>query len=287
MLILVDASGYIYRAFYALPPLTKADGTPTGAVLGFCRMLWQLKKDRADASHFGVVFDKGRCAHRTALYPPYKAQRPSLPDDLRLQLDPLRDAARAFGFQVIEAPNVEADDLIASYAAEAERRCDDVTIVSADKDMMQLIRPGVVMWDPLKQREITVDDVRAKLGVRPELAIDAQALIGDASDNVPGVPGVGAKTAGALLEQFGSLDALLANWQQVSRPKIRDALMLHAGTARQARDLVALRCDVALPLPMKALEARDVDAARLIAFANSMEFVSFAADVAAFYGASA
>lgn len=285
--ILVDASGYIYRAFYAQPPLTKADGTPVGCIHGYLQMLWSLKKQHVTASHFGVCFDKGKSAARVAIYPEYKGHRPPMPDDLKTQLGMVRDATRAVGLPVIEAENVEADDLIASYAEAFRANGDAVIIVSVDKDLMQLMADGIEMFDPIKDRPLTVDDVVAKLGVGPEQATDAQALIGDSTDNVPGVPKIGPKTAGALLARFGSLNNLLANRQAVDKPAIRDSLMLNREKALLSRDLVTLMRDVPLPLPLKALEARDVDAAALVAFCKHMEFASLGADIEAFYGVAA
>lgn len=285
--ILVDASGYIYRAFYAQPPMTKADGTPTGCIHGYTRMLWNLKKRHAAESHFGVCFDKGKSAARVEMYSDYKAHRPPMHEDLKTQLGMVRDATRAFGLPVIEADGIEADDLLASYAEAFQANGDDVVIVSVDKDLMQLMGDGVTLYDPLKDRTITDEDVIAKLGVRPHLAIDAQALIGDASDNVPGVPKIGPKTAGALLDQFGSLDGVLDNWHKVTKPAIRDSLMLSRDKALLSRQLVTLIRDVPLPLPLKALEAKDVDAAKLVAFCKQMEFASLGADIEAFYGVSA
>ena len=285
--ILVDASGYIYRAFYSQPPMTKADGTPVGCLHGYTQMLWSLKKQHVTASHFGVCFDKGKSTARVALHPDYKGHRPPIHDDLKSQLAMVRDATIAVGLPVIEQEGVEADDLLASNATAFRANGDDVIIVSVDKDLMQMIGDGVEMHDPIKKRPITLEDVIAKLGVGPELAIDAQALIGDATDNVPGVPKIGPKTAGQLLTRFGSLDALLANWQAVDKPAIRDSLMLNRDRALLSRKLVTLMRDVPLPVPLKALEARDVDAAKLVAFCAQCEFASLGAEVEAFYGVAA
>lgn len=288
--ILVDASGYIYRAFYVQPTLVRTDGTPVGCIHGYLRMLWNLKKRHAGDTHFGVIFDKGRCATRTALHPGYKANRPPIPEDMRIQLSMIRDATRAFGIPVVEQDNVEADDLIASYAAAFRANGDDVLIVSADKDMFQLLddEDGLVaMYDPVKERMIEPADVVAKLGVGPRLAIDAQALIGDATDNVPGVPKIGVKTAGALLAQFGSLDAVLDNWQAITQRAVRDSIMLNRDKALLSRDLVTLNRHLPLPLPLKALEAKDVTVGPLLAFCQEMEFASLGADIAAFYQVNA
>lgn len=281
--MLVDASGFIYRAFYAMPPMTRADGYPTGAIHGFCTMLWRLKKRHTQATHFGVVFDKGKSSARTAAYPDYKAKRPPQPDDLQKQLSAVRDATRAFGMPVVEADGVEADDLLASYAEAFRANGDDVIIVSPDKDVIQLIRTGVGILCPIKDARVGLADSLTKFGVPPRLVADAQGLIGDPSDNIPGVPGVGPKKAGALLEQFGSLDAVLEHANTVPQKALRSALMTYADQARLSRDLATLDRSVPLPLPLKSLEARDVDAVALLDFARAMEFQSFAADVAAFY----
>lgn len=281
--MLVDASGFIYRAFYAMPPMTRADGFPTGAVHGFCTMLWRLKKKHAQATHFGVVFDKGKSAARTARYPDYKAKRPPQPDDLQKQLSVVRAATRAFGMPVVESDGVEADDLLASYAEAFRANGDDVIIVSPDKDVIQLIRTGVGILCPIKDARVGLADSLAKFGVPPRLAADAQGLIGDSSDNIPGVPGIGPKKAGALLEQFGSLEAVLANADMVQQKGMRAALKAYADQARLSHELATLDSAVPLPVSLKALEARDVEAVALLEFARSMEFTSFAADVAAFY----
>lgn len=285
--ILVDASGYIYRAFYAQPPLTKADGTPVGCIHGYLQMLWNLKRQHVTASHFGVCFDKGKSAARVAIHSDYKAHRPPMHEDLKSQLAMVRDATRAVGLPVIEEDGIEADDLLASYATAFRANGDDVIIVSVDKDLMQMMGDGVEMYDPIKKRLLTVEDVVAKLGVGPELAIDAQALIGDPTDNVPGVPKIGPKTAGQLLGRFGSLDAVLDNWAQIEKPAIRDSLMMSRDRALLSRQLVTLARDVPLPLPLKALEAKDVDAASLVAFCAQCEFASLGAEVQEFYGVAA
>lgn len=285
--ILVDASGYIYRAFFSQPPMTKADGTPIGCIHGYLTMLWNLKRQHVAASHFGVCFDKGKSAARVALHPDYKGHRPPMHDDLKSQLALVRDATRAVGLPVIEQEGIEADDLLASYATAFCANGDDVVIVSVDKDLMQMMGDNVQMFDPMKKRALTVEDVIAKLGVGPELAVDAQALIGDATDNVPGVPKIGPKTAGQLLNRFGSLDAILGNWQAIDKPAIRDSIMLNVDKALLSRKLVTLMRDVPLPLPLKALEAKDVDAGRLVEFCAQCEFASLGAEIQTFYGVAA
>lgn len=286
--ILVDASGYIYRAFYAQPPLSRSDGMPTGCIHGYVRMLWGLKRQHADASHFAVIFDKGKSAKRVALYPSYKANRPPMHEDLRAQLAVVRDATRAFGFPVVEQDGVEADDLIASYAEAFAQRGQSVIIASADKDMMQLIEPPVIeMFDTLKGRLIDTDDVIAKLGVPPRLAVDAQALIGDSVDNIPGARGIGPKNAGKLLMQYGDLDSLLANWRDVKPASARDSLLNNREAILLSRALATLSRDVPLPLPLEAIESANIDVNGVLEFARQMEFVSFAADVAAHHGVAA
>ncbi len=288
--VLVDGSSYIYRAFYSQPPMTKMDGTPIGAIHGYSRMLWNLKKKHVTATHFAVVLDKGRSTARTAIYPEYKAQRTPMPDDLRSQLGLIRDATRAFRIPVVEAQGIEADDLIASYASASNANGDDALIISVDKDLMQTIttgRPSTAMWDPVKETEITPDYVYAKFGVWPHQMRDLQALMGDTSDNVPGIPSVGPKTAAALLKQFGSFDGVMERWREINKPKIRDMVMAHRANALLSRELVTLKTDAELPVPMKELESVDVDAATLVDFAKSMEMISFAADVESFYGVPA
>ena len=281
--MLVDASGYIYRAFYVLEALERSDGFPTGAILGFCRMLWKLKKQHAQATHFAVIFDAGKSAARTALYPAYKDNRKERPVELVKQLPHVRGAARAFGFPVIEKDGVEADDLLASYAEAFAVNGDPVIIVSPDKDMIQLIRDDIGVFCPLKDRRIGMADSLEKFGVPPRLAVDAQAVIGDTTDNIPGIKGIGPKKIGPLLSRYGSLDALFDNLHELPMNATRRALEMGRQDALLSRQLATLDRNVPLPAPLRALEARDVDAASLLDFARHMEFHSFAADVASFY----
>ena len=209
-LVLIDGSGYIFRAFFALPPLTDPKGVPTGAVFGFCNMLFRLVQDMA-GDQLVVVFDKGKASFRDKIYADYKANRAEPPPDLVPQFPLVREAARAIGLPVVEAENYEADDIIATYAREAREQGQEVIVVSSDKDLMQLIGPGVQMYDPMKQKAIERAEVIERFGVGPELVRDVLALAGDTSDNVPGVPGIGVKTAAQLLQEFHSLDELLAN----------------------------------------------------------------------------
>src|SRR6201996_3913898 len=223
-LYLVDGSGFIFRAFHALPDLTRADGTHIGAVLGFCNMLHRLLTD-LQAEHIAVIFDAARKTFRNEIYPDYKAHRPPPPPELIPQFAIIRDATRAFGLPCIEAANYEADDLIAAYAREAVAKKLPVRIVSSDKDLMQLIRPGVEMFDPLKAVPIGAEEVLKKFGVTADKVVDVQALAGDSTDNVPGVPGIGVKTAAELINQYGSLEALLAEAANIKQPKRREALI--------------------------------------------------------------
>ena len=240
---LVDGSGYIFRAYHALPPLTRADGTPVNAVYGYCTMLLKLMED-AEADSMAVIFDAGRKTFRNDIYPDYKANRDEPPEDLVPQFDLIRQATRAFGRPCIEQQGYEADDLIATYARLARERGIDVTIVSSDKDLMQLVRPGVAMLDPMKNRRIGEAEVRERFGVGPDKVVEVQALAGDSSDNVPGVPGIGVKTAALLVGEYGDLEAVLAHAEDIKQPKRRQNLIEHAELARISRELVRLRDDV-------------------------------------------
>ncbi|HUD51572.1 DNA polymerase, partial [Parvibaculum sp.] len=235
-LFLVDGSGYIFRAYHALPPLTrKSDGLPTGAVAGFCNMLYKLiedTKDEFEPTHLAVIFDASGKTFRNDIYPQYKAQRPEPPEDLVPQFSLVRDAVRAFSVPSIEMLNYEADDLIATYARLAQRAGARVTIVSSDKDLMQLVSDDVDMLDTMKMKTIKHAEVMEKFGVPPEKVIDVQALAGDSVDNVPGVPGIGIKTAAQLIQEFGSLDSLLAsNVEECERrlSEVQDELDKEAG----------------------------------------------------------
>ncbi len=219
-LVLIDGSGYIFRAFFALPPLTSPDGKPVGAVFGFCNMLFKLAQDRPH-ERLVVVFDKGRASFRNDMYEAYKANRDEPPDDLIPQFPLVRKAAEAFGLPVVEIEGYEADDIIATYARQAQAEGRPVTIVSSDKDLMQLIDGGIEMYDPMKAKPIDRAEVIEKFGVGPELVGDVLALAGDSSDNVPGVPGIGVKTAAQLLQEFGSLEGLLAGAETIKQPKRR------------------------------------------------------------------
>ncbi len=272
-LLLVDGSGYLFRAFFALPPMTRPDGTPVNAVLGFTSMLWKLLQEHPD-DHVVVVFDAGKKSFRNDLYEAYKANREEAPEELVPQFPLVREAARAFELPVVEVAGLEADDLIASYARAARQAGEEVVVVSSDKDLMQLVGDGVSMWDPLKQKPIDRDAVIERMGVPPEQVRDLLALTGDTSDNVPGVPGIGPKTAAQLLEEYGSLEGLLARLDTIRQPKRRQALEENAERARLSWRLVGLKDDAPLPVPIEAARRRPLDARKLLAFCQENGFRS-------------
>ena len=272
-LVLIDGSGFVFRAFHALPPMTRPDGTPVNAVFGFCNMLARFLREH-EGTHLAVIFDAGRKTFRNRLYPDYKAHRPEPPPELVPQFALVREATEAFGVPAIDAVDWEADDLIAAYTSAAEALGGETLIVSSDKDLMQLIRPGVGLLDPIKQKPIGPAEVVAKFGVPPGKLIDLQALMGDAADNVPGVPGIGPKTAAQLLGEFGDLDAVLAEAPAMKPSKRRDALIAHADEARLSRELVTLRADAPLPRPLAALAVAEPDRGRLAAWLAAQDFRS-------------
>ncbi len=288
---LIDGSGFIFRAYHALPPLTrKSDGLPIGAVAGFSNMVWKMLQETrgADApTHVAVIFDKSEATFRNDLYPEYKQNRPPAPDDLVPQFGLIRDATRAFNLPCIEMAGFEADDIIATYATLAAAAGARVTVVSADKDLMQLVAPGIEMFDTLKNKAIGPDEVFEKFGVGPDRVIDVQALAGDSVDNVPGAPGIGIKTAAALIGEYGDLDTLLARAGEIKQPKRRETLQAFADQIRVSRDLVTLRRDVPLEDPLDALELHDPDAGTLLAWLGEMEFRGLASRVAAKLGVDA
>ncbi len=274
-LYLVDGSGYIFRAYHMLPPLTRKDGTPVGCVLGFCNMLWKLAEEAlADArfSHIAVVFDSGRVTFRNQIYPAYKANRPEPPEDLIPQFPLVREGVRAFNLACIEEAGFEADDVIASYAKAAREQGIEVVIVSSDKDLMQLVRDGVSLFDPMKLRPIGVAEVIEKFGVPPEQVPDVQALAGDSTDNVPGIPGIGVKTAAQLISVYGDLENLLAHAAEIGQPKRREALINAKAAARLSRQLVKLRDDAPLRIPISNLRFHQPEIAPLLEFLVGMEF---------------
>jgi DNA polymerase-1 len=273
---LVDGSGYIFRAYHALPPLTrKSDGLPVNAVLGFCNMLWKLlneMKPEERPTHLAVVFDKSEKTFRTDFYPQYKAHRPDIPGDLIPQFPLIREAVRAFDIPCLEQQGFEADDLIATYvriACKAQATC---TIVSSDKDLMQLVNDCVVMYDTMKDKRIGIAEVVEKFGVPPEKVIEVQALIGDSTDNVPGVPGIGVKTAAQLIAEYGDLETLLKRAGEIKQEKRRQTLIDNAELARVSKRLVTLDQNVALDVPIEDLAVHEPDYKHLVAFLKAMEF---------------
>jgi DNA polymerase-1 len=281
---LVDGSSYIFRAYHALPPLNrKSDGLQVNAVLGFCNMLWKLLRDMPPdnrPTHLAIIFDKSEITFRNKLYPDYKAHRPPAPDDLIPQFSLIRDAVRAFDLPCLEQGGFEADDLIATYAREAGERGATATIVSSDKDLMQLVTDKVTMYDTMKDRRIGIAEVIEKFGVPPEKVVEVQALAGDSTDNVPGVPGIGIKTAAQLIVEYGDLETLLLRAGEIKQPKRREALIENAEKARISRKLVLLDDKVALDVPLDELAVHEPDARKLIAFLKAMEFSTLTRRVA-------
>src|SRR5215468_7633389 len=285
---LVDGSSYIFRAYHALPPLNrKSDGLQVNAVLGFCNMLWKLMRDMKpdeQPTHLAVVFDKSERTFRSEMYPDYKAHRPDPPDDLRPQFGFIREAVHAFDIPCLEQAGFEADDLIATYVRETCEAGATATIVSSDKDLMQLVNDCVVMLDTMKDRRIGPDEVKEKFGVGPDKVIEVQALIGDSTDNVPGVPGIGVKTAAQLIGEYGDLETLLAHASEIKQQKRRESLIEHAEKARLSKTLVTLDAHVPLDVSLADIAVHDPDAKRLIAFFKAMEFNSLTRRVAEFSG---
>ncbi|HWF00153.1 MAG TPA: DNA polymerase I [Caulobacteraceae bacterium] len=280
-LYLVDGSGFIFRAFHALPPLTrKTDGLPVGAVQGFCNMLWKLLVDMKAApdapTHLAVIFDHSEETFRNKLYADYKAHRPPAPQDLIPQFPLVREATRAFGVPCLELPGYEADDLIAAYACHVRDIGGEVVIVSSDKDLMQLVGDRVSMLDTMKNVRIGREQVIEKFGVGPERVVDVQALCGDPVDNVPGAPGIGIKTASALINEYGDLDSVLMRAAEIKQDKRRQTLIDFADQIRLSRELVRLDCETPLPSPLDALEVAEPEPQILADFLAAMEFRTLA-----------
>ncbi len=286
-LYLIDGSGYIFRAFHALPPMTRPDGTPVNAVYGFANMLMKLMDDLRDTSveeSIAVVFDTKRHTFRSEIYKEYKAHRPEAPEELKPQFAIIRDAVRAFNVCCLEKEGFEADDLIATYAKIGQEAKFDVVVISADKDLMQLLRPGVTMIDPMKNRTIGPEQVMEKFGVLPDKVIDVQALAGDSSDNVPGVPGIGVKTAAELITQYGDLETLLAKAGEIKQPKRRENLVNNAELARISKQLVTLRDDVETDVALEKLKWVEPDPNTLLNFISAQGFKSLVNKVSARLG---
>src|SRR3954453_22544811 len=276
-LYLVDGSSYIFRAYHRLPPLTNRHGTPAGAVYGYTTMLWKLAGDlsRADGpTHMAVILDASEHTHRNEMYDQYKAHRPPPPEDLVPQFPLIRVATRAFSIPCIEEEGLEADDIIACYVMAAKAAGWKVTIVSSDKDLMQLIDEdaGIDMLDTMNDRRIGREQVLEKFGVPPEKVGDVLALMGDSVDNVPGVPGIGPKTASQLIQAFGDLETVLASTDQISKPKLKQSLIDHADNARLSRELVRLVCDAPLPEPLEDLALKGIPPEPLKEFLEEQGF---------------
>jgi len=269
--VLIDGSGFIFRAFHALPPMTRGDGTPVNAVYGFANMLMRLLTE-LPADRIAVIFDHSGRSFRNDLYPEYKAHRPDAPEELVPQFPLIRDATRAFNLACVEREGYEADDIIATYVRQAREAGADVTIVSSDKDLMQLVGEHVTMYDGLKGKSIGVEEVREKFGVGPDKVVDVQALAGDASDNVPGVPGIGVKTGAELIRAYGDLENLLAHAGEIKQPKRRERLIEFADQARLSRELVRLRDDVPLDDGLDSLIRRPPDPEALTEFLRAQDF---------------
>ncbi|MCF2521779.1 DNA polymerase I [Bradyrhizobium sp. G127] len=283
-IFLVDGSGYIFRAYHALPPLNrKSDGLQVNAVLGFCNMLWKLMRDMPPENrptHLAIIFDKSEKTFRNEFYAEYKAHRPPAPDDLIPQFALIREAVRAFDLPCLEQIGYEADDLIATYVREACERGATATIVSSDKDLMQLVTDCVSMYDTMKDKRIGIPEVIEKFGVPPEKVVEVQALAGDSVDNVPGVPGIGIKTAAQLIAEYGDLETLLTRAGEIKQPKRRESLIEHAEKARISKRLVQLDANVPLDVPLDELAVHEPDARKLISFLKAMEFSTLTRRVA-------
>ena len=292
-LFLIDGSGYIFRAYYALPPLTrKSDGLPVGAVSGFCNMLYSfLEKAKSGNSmdtptHLAVIFDSARKNFRNDIYKDYKGNRSDAPDDLVPQFDYIRKAVKAFNLPSIELLNYEADDLIATYKSEAKKKKIKLTIVSSDKDLMQLVDSETFMLDTMKDRHIGINEVKEKFGVLPDKVIDVQSLAGDSVDNIPGVPGIGIKTAAELINQFGSLDKLLEKAETIKQPKRRQALLENKDKALISRKLVTLKNDVPVKETIDDFVLKSLDKEKIFNFLDEMEFSKIKKRIEQTYGKS-
>ncbi|WP_415313238.1 DNA polymerase I [Candidatus Pelagibacter sp. Uisw_106] len=288
---LVDGSGYIFRAYYALPPLTrKSDGLPVGAVSGFCSMLFKLLEDSKSnenlqkPTHFAVIFDAARKTFRNEIYSDYKANRSEAPDDLAPQFEYIRKSVVAFNLPSVDLPNYEADDLIATYAEQILAKGAKVTIVSSDKDLMQLYRKDVRIFDPMKNKFITSEDIVTKFGVGPEKVIDVQSLAGDSSDNVPGVPGIGVKTAAELINKYGTLEKLLDNAQEIKQNKRRETLIENKDKAIISKKLVTLMKDAPVERKIEEFHLKEIDKNKLYKFLREMEFNRLLSSVISAYG---
>ena len=288
---LIDGSGYIFRAYYALPPLTrKSDGLPTGAVSGFCSMLFKLLEDsKSDRNlqkptHFAVIFDSARKTFRNEIYSDYKANRSEAPDDLAPQFEYIRKSVLAFNLPSVELSNYEADDLIATYVEKILKGGAKVTIVSSDKDLMQLYKKNVRIYDPMKNKFISDEDVQKKFGVDSSKVIDVQALAGDSSDNVPGVPGIGVKTAAELINKYGTLEKLLKSAKEIKQNKRRETLIANEDKALISKKLVTLKNDAPINRDLDEFELKEINKDKLYKFLREMEFNRLLSSAISVYG---
>ena len=288
---LIDGSGYIFRAYYALPPLTrKSDGLPTGAVSGFCSMLFKLLEDsKSDRNlqkptHFAVIFDSARKTFRNEIYSDYKANRAEAPDDLAPQFEYIRKSVLAFNLPSVELSNYEADDLIATYVEKILKGGAKVTIVSSDKDLMQLYKKNVRIYDPMKNKFISDEDVKKKFGVDSNKVIDVQALAGDSSDNVPGVPGIGVKTAAELINKYGTLEKLLKSAKEIKQNKRRETLIANEDKALISKKLVTLKNDAPINRDLDEFELKEINKDKLYKFLREMEFNRLLSSAISVYG---
>ena len=271
---LIDGSGFLFRAYYGVKTqMSRPDGTPTNAVYGFTQMLLKLVDD-TNADHIAVIFDRARKTFRSEIYEDYKAHRPPPPEDLIPQFELVREATRAMNIPAVDMEGYEADDLIATYARQAVEAGAEVTIVSTDKDLMQCVGPNIKLFDAMKNREIRSEQVIEKFGVGPDRVIDVQALAGDSADNVPGVAGIGVKTAALLIEEYGDLEGVLANAENIKQPKRREALIEQADLARVSRQLVTLKDDVPVEVPLKDFLKKEIDSSVFIQFLQDQAFES-------------
>ena len=288
---LIDGSGYIFRAYYALPPLTrKSDGLPVGAVSGFCNMLFKLLEDaksednKERPTHFAVIFDSARKNFRNEIYSDYKANRSDAPDDLIPQFDFIRKSVLAFNLPSIEQINYEADDLIATYVEQIKKIGAKATIVSSDKDLLQLYGKNTRIFDPMKNKFLGIEDIKQKFGVKPEQIIDVQSLAGDTSDNVPGVPGIGIKTAAELINTFGTLEELLKNAHTIKQNKRRETLLENKDKAIISKKLVTLKKDVPVKDNLEDFILKNIDKDKLYSFLREMEFNRLLSSAISTYG---
>ena len=288
---LIDGSGYIFRAYYALPPLTrKSDGLPTGAVSGFCSMLFKLLEDsKSDQNlqkptHFAVIFDSARKTFRNEIYSDYKANRSEAPDDLAPQFEYIRKSVLAFNLPSVDLPNYEADDLIATYVDKILKKGAKVTIVSSDKDLMQLYKKGVRIFDPMKNKFISEEDIINKFGVDASKVIDVQSLAGDSSDNVPGVPGIGVKTAAELINKYGTLEKLLKSANEIKQNKRRETFIENKDKAIISKQLVTLKQDSPVNRDLSEFKLKEIDKDKLYKFLREMEFNRLLSSAISAYG---